>query len=102
MYYLKIVYSLTFLCLLTCINSLAESDYVQDGRSKLAKQNELKANEDVKTIETGTILLIDYVKWEISVKTRMAKFWVVIIESCVTLDEFYFSNCRFCKIDKIF
>ena len=40
------------------------SDHVQDGSSKLAnsdgKQNELKANEDVKAIETGIILLIDH------------------------------------------
>ena len=55
---------------MTCNNSLANigSDHVQDGSSKLANsdgnQNELKANEDVKTIETGIILLIDYVKWD--------------------------------------
>ena len=40
-----------------------ESD-VQDGSSKLANsdgnQNELKANEDVKAIETGIILLIHH------------------------------------------
>ena len=50
---------MTFLCLMTCNNSLANirSDHVQDGSSKLANsdgnQNELKANEDVKAIETG-------------------------------------------------
>ena len=55
---------------MTCNNSLANigSDHVQDGSSKLANsdgnQNELKANEDVKTIETGIILLIDHVKWD--------------------------------------
>ena len=61
MYYLKIVYFLTFLCLMTCN---IRSDHVQDGSSKLANsdgmQNELKANEDVKAIETGIILLIDH------------------------------------------
>ena len=44
---------------MTCNISLANirSDHVQDGSSKLANsdgnQNELKANEDVKAIETG-------------------------------------------------
>ena len=50
---------------MTCNNSLANigGDHVQDGSSKLANsdgnQNELKANEEVKAIETGIILLID-------------------------------------------
>ena len=66
MYNLKIIYFLTFLCLMTCNNSIAniESDQVQDGISKLANsngnQNELKSNEDVKAVETGIILLIDH------------------------------------------
>ena len=75
MYYLKIVYSLTFLCLLTCINSLAESDYVKDASSKIANQNELKANEDVETIETGTILLIDGYAAGISNPGGLAVMW---------------------------
>ena len=41
-----------------------KSDHVQDGSSKLANnngnQNELKANKDVKAIETRIILLRDY------------------------------------------
>ena len=50
---------------MTCSNSLANigSDHVQDGSSVLANsdgnQNELKANKDVKAVETGIILLID-------------------------------------------
>ena len=51
---------------MTCNNSFAnlESDHVQDGSSKLANndgnQNELKANKDVKAIETRIILLRYY------------------------------------------
>ena len=51
---------------MTCSNSLANigSDHVQDGSSVLANsdgnQNELKANKDVKAIETCIILLRDY------------------------------------------
>ena len=47
---------------MTCNISLANirSDHVQDGSSKLANsdrnQNELKANEDLTSIETGTYL----------------------------------------------
>ena len=65
MYYLKIVCFLTFLCLITCNNSLANigSDHVEDESSKLANsdgnQNELTANEDVKALETGMYNLID-------------------------------------------
>ena len=75
MYYLKIIYSYTFLCLIICKNSLANigSDDVEDGSSKLANsdgnQDELKANADVKAIvETGIILLIDQVTTVIFVR----------------------------------
>ena len=65
MYYLKIIYFLPFLCLMTCNNSLANigSDHVQDGSSKLANsdgnQNEFKGNEDLTSIETGMYNRID-------------------------------------------
>ena len=65
MHYLKSICFLTFLCLITCNNSLANigSDHVEDESSKLANndgnQNELTANEDVKAIETGMYNRID-------------------------------------------
>ena len=75
MYYLKIIYSFIFLCLIICKNSLANigSDDVEDGSSKLANsdgnQDELKTNADVKAIvETGIILLIDQVATVIFVR----------------------------------